>query len=328
MSQLNDEFRQLVIEKLRRGEDLPVEWTRELFPPEKRECELVYHGKEREEDILSRTMAVPLQKVRTFRNGKNGNGWTNMLIFGDNLQVLKNLLQMKDEGKLKNANGTPGVRLIYIDPPFATKKEFRGAQDQKAYQDKIAGTRFLEFLRKRLVFLHELLSDDGSIYVHLDEKKGYQTKLLLDEIFDENKFRNAICWAYTNKLQGNVGQLPAAHEMILWYSKSSSDWVFNKLTEPLKEPVRTNKKIWDKKKQSFTSAKDKKGNTIYVTLTERNITDVWPIPYIAPGSRERVEINYPTQKPESLLKRLVSCLQSWRLSFGLFCWVRNYPCSR
>ncbi|RJQ53116.1 MAG: hypothetical protein C4526_07060 [Nitrospiraceae bacterium] len=118
----------------------------------KKEYELIYSDKDREEDILADTMAVPLQKVKTFRNGKNGNGWTNMLIFGDNLQVLKTLLQMKDKGKLKNADGTLGVRLIYIDPPFATKQEFRGSQDQKAYQDKIAGARFLEFLRKRLVW--------------------------------------------------------------------------------------------------------------------------------------------------------------------------------
>ena len=109
MGKLSAELRQMMIEKLRRGEDLPTEWARELFPPERREYELVYYGKERKEDILSETMAVPLQKVRTFRNGKNSNDWANMPIFGDNLQVLKTLLQMKDEGKLKNADGTPRV---------------------------------------------------------------------------------------------------------------------------------------------------------------------------------------------------------------------------
>src|SRR5438094_9008841 len=60
-----------------------------------------------------------------------------MLIFGDNLQVMKSLLELKKAGKLCNADGTPGVRLVYIDPPFATKQEFRGTQDQKAYQDKM-----------------------------------------------------------------------------------------------------------------------------------------------------------------------------------------------
>ena len=106
---------------------------RSLLFDTRKEYELLYADKEREVDILADTMAVPLQKIKTFRNGANGNDWANMLIFGDNLQVLKTLVQMKEEGKLTNADGTPGVRLIYIDPPFATRQEFRGSQDQKAY---------------------------------------------------------------------------------------------------------------------------------------------------------------------------------------------------
>src|SRR2546427_11625452 len=107
---MEDELRQRVIEKLQHGEDLPVEWARFLCPPEKREYELVYHGKEREEDIIANTLAVPLQPVRIF--GKNGgDGWQNMLIFGDNLQVMKSLLELKRGGKLSNSDGTPGVRL-------------------------------------------------------------------------------------------------------------------------------------------------------------------------------------------------------------------------
>jgi hypothetical protein len=162
------EQRREIIRLLEQGEELSPEWARILFPPEKREYELVYHGKEREEDILSNTLAVPLQPVRTFGGGgQNGNGeWQNMLVFGDNLQVMKSLLDMKKTGKLCNADGTPGVRLVYIDPPFATKQEFHGTQDQKAYQDKIVGARFLEFLRKRLVLIRELLAEDGGLYIH------------------------------------------------------------------------------------------------------------------------------------------------------------------
>src|SRR5205823_398744 len=166
---MQDEQRQELIRLLQQGEDIAPEWARILFPPEKREYELVYYGKEREEEILANTLAVPLQPVRTF--GKNGGGWHNMLVFGDNLQVMKSLLALKKAGKLCNSDGTPGVRLVYIDPPFATRQEFRGTQDQKAYQDKIAGSEFLEFLRKRLVFLRELLSDNATIYVHLDYRK-------------------------------------------------------------------------------------------------------------------------------------------------------------
>ena len=138
---MNDEQRQEIIRRLQQGEELSPEWARILFPPEKREYELVYHGKEREEDIIANTLAVPLQKVRTF--GKNGAGWHNKLVFGDNLQVMKSLLELKRAGDLCNADGTLGVRLVYIDPPFATKREFSGAQHARAYQDKISGARFI-----------------------------------------------------------------------------------------------------------------------------------------------------------------------------------------
>ena len=103
------------------GDELPVEWAR-VFPPERREYELIYHGKESEEKILADTMAVPLQPVSTF--GTNGVDWHNMLILGDNLQAMKTLLQLKERGELINADGMPGVRLIYIDPPFSTKRDF------------------------------------------------------------------------------------------------------------------------------------------------------------------------------------------------------------
>jgi len=219
----------MVIEKLRRGEDLPAEWARELFPPEKREYELVYYGKERKEDILAETMAVPLQPVSTFSKN-NDNAWHNMLIFGDNLQALKTLLKMKEQGQLVNVDGTPGVRLVYIDPPFATKQEFRGSQDQKAYQDKIAGARFLEFLRKRLVLIQELLSDDGSLYIHLDQRKAHYVKVLADEIFSEHNFRNEIIWRNTNthNKSDTFGQI---HQSVFLYTRSPQ-YMFTKIYRP------------------------------------------------------------------------------------------------
>lgn len=221
---MEDELRQRVIEKLQHGEDLPAEWARFLFPPEKREYELVYHGKEREEDILANTLAVPLQAVRTF--GKNGGGeWHNMLIFGDNLQAMKSLLELKKAGKLCNADGTPGVRLGYIDPPFATKQEFRGSQDQKAYQDKIAGAQFVEFLRKRLLLLRELLSADGCLYVHLDYRKLHYVKVLVDEIFGEHDFLNEIVWQRTAS-HNDPGRYGCVHDSLLLYKRGGS-YVWN-----------------------------------------------------------------------------------------------------
>src|SRR5437868_14270958 len=103
---MTGEQRQELIRLLEDEQEISAEWSRVLFPPEKREYELVYHGKEREEDIIASTLAIPLQKVRAF--GKNGDRWHNKLIFGDNLQVMKSLLELKRAGDLCNADGTPG----------------------------------------------------------------------------------------------------------------------------------------------------------------------------------------------------------------------------
>ena len=222
---MENELQHIIIEKLQRGEELPREWARELFPPEKREYELVYFGKRREEDIIADTMAIPLQPVRTF--GRNGNEWNNMLIFGDNLQVLKRLVEMKSEGNLINADGTTGARLVYIDPPFSTKQDFESNQDQRAYQDKIAGAEFIEFVRKRLVLIRELLSSDGSLFVHVDYRKVHYIKVILDELFGENNCRNEIILpgrASKNLQQqfDQISRLNVRHDTLLWYSASSS----------------------------------------------------------------------------------------------------------
>ena len=231
---MTPEQKRELIRLLEEDEEISPEWARILFPPEKRECELVYHGKAREEEIIADTLAVPLQPVRTF--GKPGsNGWQNMLIFGDNLQVLKTLLEMKNRGKLCNADGTPGVRLIYIDPPFATKQDLQGTEDQKAYQDKLTGAAFIEFLRKRFVFLRELLAENGHIFVHVDYRKGHYLKAVLDEIFREDNFRNEIILpgrASKNLQQQftQISRLNVRHDELFWYSatvgsKVSPLWV-------------------------------------------------------------------------------------------------------
>lgn len=216
---MNDQFRQMVVEKLQRGEELPREWARELFPPEKREYELVYYGKEREEDILAETMAVPLQPARSF--GNNGDGWHNMLIFGDNLQVLKRLLEMKNEGKLCNADGTPGVRLIYIDPPFGTGDEYGHGNAEMAYSAKKQGALFIEFLRKRLVILRDLLSVAGSIYVRIDYHFGHYIKAIMDEVFGPENFQNEIIINRFKRQLRNINKLNVSTDSLYFYSRSA-----------------------------------------------------------------------------------------------------------
>jgi site-specific DNA-methyltransferase (adenine-specific)/adenine-specific DNA-methyltransferase len=295
---MTPEQRQRITEILLSGGDVAPEWSRILFPPEKREYELVYHGKEREEDIIANTLAVPLQPVRTFN--KNGVEWHNKLIFGDNLQAMKTLLEMKRRGELCNADGTPGVRLVYIDPPFATRQDFMGSEDQKAYQDRLFGSKFLEFLRRRLILLRELLSDDGTLYLHLDWKKSHYTKVLLDEVFGEHRFRNEIAWHYYNRLPSGGNVFEAKHDSLLVYSKSGK-WVFNPQYELRDKPVLKKKqaKIGGK----TVNARDENGNIIYLELEKRKVDDVWRIPLLVRTAGEYT--GYPTQKTEALLERVI-----------------------
>jgi len=236
-SKLSESEIQQIVSLLREGKRLPESYRSIIFET-KKELELVYADKDREEDILADTMSVPLQKVETLCSSKNDDSWSNMLIFGDNLRVLKSLLQMKRDDKIRTTAGLPGVKLVYIDPPFATKQEFRGSQEEKAYQDKIAGARFVEFLRKRLVFLRELLSEDGSMYVHVDQRKGHYIKAILDEVMAERNFVNEIIWkstsAHTGTGEGRIRAFGSVHDMIFLYVKSES-YEYNPQYVPLSE---------------------------------------------------------------------------------------------
>lgn len=359
---MEKERQQRIYELLKRGakliengDELPVEWAREFFPPERREYELIYHGKESEEKILADTMAVPLQPVSTF--GTNGVDWHNMLILGDNLQAMKTLLQMKERGDLINADGTPGARLIYIDPPFSTKRDFRGSQDQKAYQDRIAGAEFLEFLRKRLVFIHELLASDGNLFIHLDYRKSHYIKTLLDEIFGENNFRSEIIWRRTFAGKTISRNIPQNSDYIFWYSRSDN-YIFNPMTRELSEAdiaafnkddgdgqgkyttvslqkiagptpgtlydyIDNKGRKWKCPVKGWRMIKEKlkaleNQRRLYITdktlrekyyLNERlekgkQVDNIW----IDIGNLNRSQneiVNYPTQKPESLIERIV-----------------------
>ncbi len=327
MRKLTEVHLERIVSLLKEGKPLPEDYKAILFDT-KKEYELIYADKEREEDILADTMAVPLQRVKTFRNGKNGTGWMNMLIFGDNLQVLKTLLQMKQEGKLKNADGTPGVRLVCIDPPFATRQEFRGSQDQKAYQDKIAGARFLEFLRKRLVFLKELLSEDGSIYVHLDWKKSHYLKAAFDEIIGEEFFQRdiAVSTGWPLGFKASTHNWIRGHDAILFYTKSS-DFIFNRqytkygadyTKRARKDP---DGRLWvDQSLGSLPKEKidqlKREGRVFETTsggLRKKQyldempgslVTDIWT-DILPINSQAKEKIDYPTQKPEELLGRII-----------------------
>ena len=168
---------------------------------------LSYAGKSSEDDVLATKPAV----LRVLYDSGSG---LNRLIYGDNLPVLS---------RLHRDPGISGkVQLVYIDPPFATGSVFKSRSQREAYSDLMTGARYIEFLRKRLILLRELLSDDGSIYVHLDSKMAFQIKVEMDEIFGENNFRGSITRKkcnpknYTRRTYGNIS------DYILFYTKTNA----------------------------------------------------------------------------------------------------------
>ena len=301
---MKDEERQIIIEILESGEMLSSDWAPVLFPNQRRECELVYDGKAREEDILAETRSVPLQQTRLF--GKNGSGWYNKLIFGDNLQVMKSLLEDRRSGRLCNADGTPGIRLVYIDPPFSTKKEMQGTGGAPAYQDKLAAGEFLEFLRKRLILIRDLLSDDGSVYVHLDWRMNSYVRVLMDEVFGKNNFQREIIWdiRVLSGYKTIANNWIRGHEMILFYSKQNN-FLFNKLFQPHTEEYLAEFNKEDEGGK-YMIAHRKKRYLKDVKSKGKPFGDVWDdIKSFQQQPTSAEKIDYPTQKPETLLERII-----------------------
>ena len=158
---------------------------------------------------------------------------SNNIIFGENSEVLKKLLFEYD---LKNK-----IDLVYIDPPFSTNTKFRigkervstisySLNDELAYDDILKGSDFLEFLRERLILIRELLSDQGSIYLHMDYKIGHYVKVLMDEIFGIENFINDITRIKCNPKNFKRNAYGNIKDLILFYSKTNS-YIWNDIEE-------------------------------------------------------------------------------------------------
>jgi adenine-specific DNA-methyltransferase len=184
---------------------------------DKRWLHLDYPGKKPEADILS----VAASSVSLLFSASNADP-LKRLYYGDNLYLLRYLL---DDPTVSGK-----ISLIYIDPPFSTKTTFQTRNLQHAYEDVLEGGDFLEYIRERLVLLRELLSPEGSIYIHIDEKMLCHLKIVMDELFGADNYRNLITRKkcnpknYTRKKYGNVA------DYILFYTKSNS-YVWNRPIE-------------------------------------------------------------------------------------------------
>ena len=252
----------------------------------------------KKEDILRNedgVSAVPFQKNKTFY-GKNNDNWENMIVYGENLQFLKNIYINEDpiiKDKIKGK-----VKLIYIDPPFATDDEFRGKDGAKAYSDKVKGTRFIEFLRRRLIVAKEILDEDGTIYVHLDNKMVHYIKVVMDEIFEKNNFRNEIIWHYFMGGKPN-NYFANKHDTLLVYKKGEKNIFNEKIIErilPYTPSMKSKKGLYQIKCKTCGEE-----SGIWKSVVKQD--DVWDISGVFNLSNEY--INYPTQKPEELLKVII-----------------------
>ena len=257
-------------------------------------------------------------------HGEEVDGWRNKIFWGDNLQVMSHLLK-EFRGK---------VDLIYIDPPFDSKAQYakriklRGAAvtgDQSSFEEKQYGDiwsndEYLQFMFERIVLMRELLSDQGTLYLHCDHHKSHHLRCLLDEVFGASNLRNEIIWCY-DKWVAPSNDFQKNHDTIFRYSKSSG-FTFNTIREvdekrqlTLDRGYTTNLLsngerqliVYNGKENEPNIKKliasDKFARVLYKDPEGNPLKDYWVMNIIHPKANERVD--YPTQKPEHLVERIL-----------------------
>ncbi len=240
----------------------------------------------------------------------SNNEWRNRLIYGDNQFIMQALLAGDPDTAMPSLRGM--VDLIYIDPPFDSKADYRTKVslpnislsqkptviEQFAYSDtwKDGTVSYLEMLYPRLVLMRELLSEQGSIYVHIDWHVGHYVKLLLDDVFGKENFANEIIWHFVKGASSN-SSFGRKHQVIFYYKKTSNP-IFNL------DDVRV-------EYNPETIARAKRGEARYqnvdadtLELKGKNPGDVWMDIFPVQGNSLQ-NTNYATQKPEKLLERII-----------------------
>ena len=328
---LTDEQKREIIACIEAGKPLAQKYRFLIFG-DAREVELVWNGKtaevcnvvlpfQRIEQVDEpRSEAVREAQPELFdkKSGRQLRGWANKLIWGDNKLVLSSLKSGAMREEIEKADG---IKLIYIDPPFDVGADFSmdiaiggdtftkapSVLEEIAYRDTWGkgADSFIAMIYERLQLMRDLLADDGSIYVHCDWRVNAFMRLVLDEIFGKNNFRNQVIWHYQSG--GRQEKLfSRKHDMIFLYTKSSK-WTFNAeaIGTPRGEKKRNNmKKGEDADGRIYWSIKS--AGKIYKYYEDEKITpaDVWTdISHIHQKDPQR--LGYPTQKTEKILERVI-----------------------
>jgi adenine-specific DNA-methyltransferase len=212
----------------------------------------------------------------------------NLILKGNNLLALHSL---KEEFAGK-------VKLIYIDPPYNTEK------DSFKYNDRFTHSTWLTFMKSRLEIARDLLTDDGGFYVQADWNEIHYLKLLMDQVFGRDNFRNEIVWYYENKFKFQFTKnFNNDTEAILFYSKKNGSQFFKHVKVPVKNKRKQNQVTWDKEAKKMVTVKDENGNVVYYESTDKIVGTLWNIPRINSQSKERKDLL--GQKPEALIERIL-----------------------
>ena len=330
---LTDNEKRDIVKYLEAGKALPDKYRFILFGDD-REVELIWNGKTNEVT----NVVLPFQTIEQIdeprEGGEFGNsgtlfdtsgrqitGWTNKLIWGDNKLILSSL---KNGPLRKEIEAQGGLKLIYIDPPFDVGADFSmnieiGEGDETesftkkpsvieevAYRDTWGkgADSFIAMIYERLKLMHDLLAEDGSIYVHCDWRVNSHMRLILDEVFGKDNFKNEIIWQYSGG-SAPAGAFTRKHDTILRYVKNSDNFIFNETFEDYAPSTisRYNLTDEDGRKYKITYFKGKE-HKAYMKEGKK-IEDVWFISKSSDQTR-KIELIYPTQKPEELLERIIS----------------------
>lgn len=275
-----------------------------------------------------------------FNAALDGGSWMNRLVYGDNLLTMQALLAGDPQTGLPSLRGK--VDLIYIDPPFDSKADYRTkvvlpgvdiqqkptVVEQFAYADTWEeGTiSYLKMIYKRLILMKELLSDTGTVYVHIDWHIDSYVKIMLDDIFGKDNFRDQIIWYYPGGIKAVPHYFPRKHDCIYCYSKTNN-YVFNNQRKGIEDNSlysrwikysedgetityknfpRTDKVKFDMYVKRFISQnkREPKDEDVIYRFEGALVDDVWDdCPAVFRLLNEKT--GYSTQKPASLLERII-----------------------
>lgn len=254
-----------------------------------------------------------------FNAALDGGSWMNRLVYGDNLLTMQALLAGDPQTGLPSLRGK--VDLIYIDPPFDSKADYRTpitlpnasfsqkptVIEQFAYADTWEdGTiSYLKMLYPRLMIMKELLSERGSIFVHIDWHVGAYVKAILDDIFGKENFRNEITWYYPNSgLKARSKKFHQVTDTIFYYVKSIDNFTFHHIFKKRKDgQSKQAKRKFNPITKKADMVRDENGKIVYQITDEVLENSLWEVASLSNNPVESV--GYATQKPEALLERII-----------------------